>query len=63
MLQAINSVSGSDLPVGGSLESCTSEVKLSRRFELDGRTVELIDTPGFDDSDKSARLDSPLNWV
>ena len=35
------------------LESCTAEVKLADEFVLDGRTVTLIDTPGFDDTSKS----------
>ena len=35
------------------LESCTSEVQLANEFTLDGRTVSLIDTPGFDDTTKS----------
>ena len=35
------------------LESCTSEVQLANEFTLDGRTVSLIDTPGFDDTLKS----------
>jgi GTPase Era involved in 16S rRNA processing len=45
--------SGSDLRVGGTLESCTSEVEVANEFTLDGRQVVLIDTPGFDDTDKS----------
>ncbi|KAF8650077.1 hypothetical protein AX16_005420 [Volvariella volvacea WC 439] len=49
----INAVSGSNLPVSDSLHSCTSKVQISRSFELDGRIVTLIDTPGFDDSSKS----------
>ena len=36
-----------------NLESCTAEVKLADKFILDGRTVTLIDTPGFDDTSKS----------
>ena len=36
--------------VGDGLESCTTEVQVSMPFELDGRLVELIDTPGFDDA-------------
>ena len=35
------------------LESCTSEVQLADEFVLDGRAVILIDTPGFDDTNKS----------
>ena len=35
------------------LEPCTAEVELAGQFTLDGRTVTLIDTPGFDDTAKS----------
>lgn len=45
--------SGSALRVGETFESCTSEVQLANSFTLDGRQVVLIDTPGFDDFDKS----------
>ncbi|EMD41344.1 hypothetical protein CERSUDRAFT_89911 [Gelatoporia subvermispora B] len=49
----INLVSGSSLAVGNTLDSCTTEIQESQVFELDGRRVKLIDTPGFDDSDRS----------
>ncbi|KAH9942030.1 P-loop containing nucleoside triphosphate hydrolase protein [Amylocystis lapponica] len=49
----INLVSGSHLDVGNGLKSCTSSVETSRTFELFGRRVTLIDTPGFDDTTKS----------
>ena len=52
-LQFINLASGSNLRIGMDLESCTSEVQLANEFTLDGRTVSLIDTPGFDDTLKS----------
>ncbi|KAJ7455268.1 P-loop containing nucleoside triphosphate hydrolase protein [Mycena galericulata] len=48
-----NIVSGSNLRVGRSLQSCTSTVQLAPPFCLDGRWVTLIDTPGFDDTSKS----------
>ena len=35
------------------LESSTTGVKLADEFTLDGRTVTLIDTPGFDDTSRS----------
>jgi hypothetical protein len=50
MSQFISLVSGSNLRIGGQLESCTAEMEVSMPFELDGRLVELIDTPGFDDT-------------
>lgn len=34
-------------------ESCTAEVRLSDEFTLDGKTVTLVDTPGFDDTKNS----------
>lgn len=49
----MNLASGSDdLKVGIDLNSCTSEVQLSKPFTLDGRRVALIDTPGFNDTTK-----------
>jgi hypothetical protein len=52
--QFANLVSGSEgLLVGDGLESCTDRVQVARKFELDGRIIELIDTPGFDDTTKS----------
>ena len=52
-LQFINLASGSALPVGNDLESCTAEVTLADLFTLDGCRVILIDTPEFDDPTKS----------
>ncbi|KAK7032288.1 hypothetical protein VNI00_013247 [Paramarasmius palmivorus] len=49
----INAASGGKLLVGKGLESCTSTVDVSPTFELRGRQVTLIDTPGFDDTNKS----------
>ena len=51
--QIINLASGSDLTVGEGLESCTYDVNVGLDFELDGRCVTLIDTPGFDDTNRS----------
>ena len=48
--QFINLTSGSDLATSGSLESCTKDVQFGKPFDLDGRRVVLIDTPGFDDT-------------
>ena len=52
-LQFINLASGSNLPVEMSLEPCTAEVQVANEFTLDGRTVVLIDTPGFDITSRS----------
>ncbi|KAJ3559130.1 hypothetical protein NM688_g525 [Phlebia brevispora] len=46
----INLASNSALPVGYGLKSCTANVARSEMFELLGRPVTLIDTPGFDDT-------------
>ena len=49
-LQFIKLVSGSDLQVGTNVAATTVEVQLADGFILEGRTVILIDTPGFDDT-------------
>ena len=51
--QFINLVSGSHLQVGEGLRSCTPDVQTSNPFDLSGRRVTLIDTPGFDDTLKT----------
>ena len=52
-MQFINLVSGSDLGVSDDLVSCTYAVQPGKPFDLDGRRVVLIDTPGFDDTLRS----------
>lgn len=49
----INLVSGSNLSTSAGLESCTQDVQVASVFKLDDRFVKLIDTPGFDDINKS----------
>lgn len=49
----INDVSRSSLRIGKGLRSCTNIVQVAAPFQLDGRNVVLIDTPGFDDTTKS----------
>ncbi|KAF9472192.1 hypothetical protein BDN70DRAFT_771162, partial [Pholiota conissans] len=41
------------LKIGHDIQSCTDTVDEAPSFELEGRTVRLFDTPGFDDSNKS----------
>ncbi|KAG8710620.1 hypothetical protein FRC09_021011 [Ceratobasidium sp. 395] len=48
-----NDASGGNLAVGRDLNSCTREVTRSPVFNVDGRRVVLIDTPGFDDNEVS----------
>ena len=33
--------------------SCTEKIELSDPFQLDGKEVVLVDTPGFDDTYRS----------
>ncbi|KAF9466213.1 P-loop containing nucleoside triphosphate hydrolase protein [Collybia nuda] len=49
----VNLVSGAQLKVGHGLSSCTQDVLMAPSFQLDSRTINLIDTPGFDDTDRS----------
>lgn len=51
--QLINLASKSKLDVGNNLRSCTEEVQASKPFTADGRSVVLVDTPGFHDTFKS----------
>jgi hypothetical protein len=53
IFQFANDASGGNMQVGRSLHSCTSEVSKSPMFQIDGRSVVLIDTPGFDDEEVS----------
>ncbi|KAF7374719.1 hypothetical protein MSAN_00357200 [Mycena sanguinolenta] len=46
----IGHISASNLRVGQSLQSCTNTIQVALPFELDGHSVTLIDTPGFDDT-------------
>jgi len=39
--------------ISSGLRSCTDMVEVTHPFELDGRRITLIDTPGFDDTTKS----------
>ncbi|OBZ66289.1 putative Dol-P-Man:Man(7)GlcNAc(2)-PP-Dol alpha-1,6-mannosyltransferase [Grifola frondosa] len=48
----VNLVSGSNLPVGDDLEACTKKVALANPCQISGKRVLLIDTPGFDDTEK-----------
>ncbi|KAF5347653.1 hypothetical protein D9757_013360 [Collybiopsis confluens] len=50
----INKASGTtEMGTSSSLESCTQTIQMSSLFKLGGRDVCLIDTPGFDDTNKS----------
>lgn len=43
----------SELPVSDLLDSCTREAQAGTDFTFDGRIVSLIDTPGFDDTERA----------
>ncbi|KAF9075409.1 P-loop containing nucleoside triphosphate hydrolase protein [Rhodocollybia butyracea] len=49
----INKACDAGMEVGNNLESCTQTVQVSHAFKLGNRTVHLIDTPGFDDTNRS----------
>ena len=51
--QFINLAGCSDPRAGTSIESPTAEIQSADEFTLDGRSVTLIDTPGFDDTSES----------
>ena len=52
-LQFINLASGSNLPVGTDSGPCTKAIQHSDPFTLDGRSIVLIDTPGFSEREPS----------
>jgi predicted GTPase len=43
---------GKDVIIGHDLESCTADIQ-EIDVQIDEKTVTLIDTPGFDDTNKS----------
>lgn len=49
----INTASGSNFQTSGGLRACSAVVTQTRPFLIDGRKVILVDTPGFDDTEKS----------
>jgi len=49
----INAISGGSLAIGNGLSSCTQHLDNSEFLAEDGVIVQLIDTPGFDDSTRS----------
>ncbi|KAG8767629.1 hypothetical protein FRC12_006137 [Ceratobasidium sp. 428] len=46
----VNDASRAELDVGHGLASQTKEIQTSPVFQVDGRNVQLYDTPGFDDT-------------
>lgn len=48
----INMFCGSELKVGHNLRSCTTAIEVAS-CKLEGQTIVMIDTPGFDDSERS----------
>ena len=49
----VNLASGSNMTVGHGVDACTDVVERSLPFQLEGRQITLVDTPGFDDTTKS----------
>ncbi|EMD33882.1 hypothetical protein CERSUDRAFT_141175, partial [Gelatoporia subvermispora B] len=49
----VNTASESELEIGHNLTSCTEYVQMSQVITFKGRKVTLVDTPGFDDTNKS----------
>ncbi|OCH88560.1 hypothetical protein OBBRIDRAFT_820126 [Obba rivulosa] len=49
----INLAGGAQLQTSAGLESCTGKIQVAPPFSLDGYSVSLVDTPGFDDTTKS----------
>jgi predicted GTPase len=49
----INHASGASLKIGHQLQSCTTDVQATPPFLVDGKSVTLVDTPGFDDTSRS----------
>ena len=49
----MNKASRSHFEVGHSHEPCTTNTQSTEVFEVDGRRVVLIDTPGFDDTNET----------
>ncbi|KAF8601787.1 hypothetical protein BDV93DRAFT_495419 [Ceratobasidium sp. AG-I] len=47
----VNNASGGDLQVGDDLDACTKQIASSPVFHVDGHSVVLFDTPGFDDTE------------
>jgi predicted GTPase len=48
----VNLATGKDIVIGHGLESCTAKIQ-EVDVDLDGKVVTLIDTPGFDDTNRS----------
>ncbi|PCH42115.1 hypothetical protein WOLCODRAFT_137708 [Wolfiporia cocos MD-104 SS10] len=49
--QFVNTASGSQYEVGHNLASCTAHLQ-DAKFSIDDQPIALIDTPGFDDTEK-----------
>lgn len=64
--QFANLASGDpNITVGKTLKSCTKDVQASHVFDVDGRKVQLVDTPGFNDDNLSDAdvLDLIADWM
>ncbi|PVF99678.1 hypothetical protein CPB86DRAFT_796459 [Serendipita vermifera] len=52
-LRSIDLATGLKLKVGKGLRSCTTEIRPTKSFSVNGPKVILLDTPGFDDTQSS----------
>ncbi|KXH64061.1 kinesin light chain [Colletotrichum salicis] len=52
LIKTLAGEAASQLRIGHGLESCTQDIE-TVDFSLDGHKVTLVDTPGFDDSERS----------
>ncbi|KAG8738701.1 hypothetical protein FRC10_006585 [Ceratobasidium sp. 414] len=53
LIAFVNDASDGGLQVGDDLQACTKDVAVSNKFQIGGRGIHLIDTPGFDDTELS----------
>jgi hypothetical protein len=63
--QLVQLLSGADFKIGHGLESCTDKVEVTPAFDFEGYKIVLIDTPGFDDTNRSEKdiLNEISKWL
>ena len=67
VVQFINAATGGSVRVGHELESCTTEIGIIKCHfpEMTGLDVVFVDTPGFDDTNKTDLeiLEMVADWL